>query len=89
MRSACDVMLPSLFCEVQPLQPGCLQAGRAGDAFDWSMALSIYAHPTTTERNIVGAAMGPFVFAANMFTFVMLVSLPLHEPERQVVHRSL
>jgi hypothetical protein len=41
----------------------------------WTVALSIFAHPTTTELNVVGSAMGPFVFGANMFTFVILVSL--------------
>lgn len=37
----------------------------------------MFAHPTTTQLNIVGGAMGPFVFATNMFTFVMLVSAAL------------
>jgi hypothetical protein len=47
-------------------------AGRAG-ALEWGLSASQFAHPATDNINLVGQAMGPFVFAANMFNFVMLV----------------
>ena len=40
---------------------------------NWNVSYSEFAHPTTNSINIVGQAMGPFVFAANMFNFVLLV----------------
>ncbi|GAB4824042.1 hypothetical protein N2152v2_011088 [Parachlorella kessleri] len=57
------------------------QVGRPADAFNWTMSLSIFAHPTTTELNVVGSAMGPFVFATNMFTFVLLLAAIVTEKE--------
>lgn len=51
-----------------------LQAGRDPAELEWDVALSISPHPRTAELNIVGTAMGPFVFATNLFSFVMLVS---------------
>eukprot|EP00887_Chlorella_sp_A99_P004766 scaffold4.g4766.t1 len=57
------------------------QAGREG-APEWAVSTSMYAHPSTSSINIVGQAIGPFVFAANMFTFVLLLSAVVAERER-------
>lgn len=53
------------------------QAGRAAAAFSYNMSVSQFAHPTTDSINIVGQAIGPFVFAANLFSFVLVVSMLL------------
>ena len=58
-----------------------LQAGK-GSALSWALSLSQFAHPATSSVNIVGQAMGPFVFAANMFAFVMLLAVLVTERER-------
>ena len=49
------------------------QQGNPEGSFEWNVSYSQFAHPTTDSVNIVGQAMGPFVFAANMFNFVLLV----------------
>jgi ABC-type multidrug transport system ATPase subunit len=48
----------------------------------WDVNMSQFAHPQTGDVNIVGQAMGPFVFAANMFNFVLLLSSVVAERER-------
>jgi hypothetical protein len=48
-------------------------AGRT-EPLTWDVSTSQFAHPATGNINIVGQAMGPFVFAAGMFNFVLLVS---------------
>ncbi len=48
----------------------------------WDVTMSQFAHPQTGDVNIVGQAMGPFVFAANMFNFVLLLSSVVAERER-------
>jgi ABC-type multidrug transport system ATPase subunit len=48
----------------------------------WDVSMSSFAHPETGDVNIVGQAMGPFVFAANMFNFVLLLSSVVAERER-------
>lgn len=49
-------------------------AGRGAQPLAWNVSFSEFAHPQVLDVNIIGAAMGPFVFAANMFNFVLLVS---------------
>jgi hypothetical protein len=49
--------------------------GEAAPAqFDWSVATSMFAHPTTNSINVLGKSIGGFVFAANLFSFVLIVS---------------
>lgn len=57
------------------------QAGRS-DPLQWNVSYSQFAHPSTGNINIVGQAMGPFVFAANMFNFVLLLGSIVAERER-------
>lgn len=52
------------------------------DAFSWNVSVSQFAHPETGSLNIVGQVIGPFVFAANMFNFVLLLSSIVSERER-------
>jgi len=33
-----------------------------------------YPHPSLTSKSLVGQILGPFLFASNMFGFVLLVS---------------
>ena len=56
------------------------QSGRAGEV-SWNVSYSMFAHPTTQSVNIVGQAIGPFIFAANMFNFVLLMSSIVSEKE--------
>jgi ABC-type multidrug transport system ATPase subunit len=56
-------------------------AGREGSV-EWNVSSSMFAHPTTQSVNIVGQAIGPFIFAANMFNFVLLMSSIVSEKER-------
>jgi len=56
-------------------------AGKEGSV-DWNVSYSMFAHPTTQSVNIVGQAIGPFIFAANMFNFVLLMSSVVSEKEK-------
>ena len=56
------------------------RAGKAG-LVEWNVSYSMFAHPTTQSVNIVGQAIGPFIFAANMFNFVLLMSSIVSEKE--------
>ena len=56
------------------------RAGKEG-AVEWNVSYSMFAHPTTQSVNIVGQAIGPFIFAANMFNFVLLMSSIVSEKE--------
>lgn len=58
------------------------ESGSSPDDFSYTMSTSQFAHPTTSNINIVGQAMGPFVFAANLFNFVMLLASIVSEKER-------
>jgi hypothetical protein len=40
----------------------------------------VMAHPTLTSRSIIGSAMGTFLFAANLFSFVIAVRCPTRSP---------
>ena len=57
------------------LLPSWLQTGQGGADLGWQVSTSMFAHPTTNSLNIVGQSIGGFVFAANMFSFVLVVSL--------------
>jgi len=50
------------------------QAGLPAEPLGWQVSSSMFAHPTTNSINIVGKVIGGFVFAANMFSFVLVVS---------------
>ena len=66
------------------------RSGRTGDVA-WNVSYSMFAHPTTQSVNIVGQAIGPFIFAANMFNFVLLMSSIVTEKEnglRQALRTS-
>ena len=56
------------------------RSGREGE-MEWNVSYSMFAHPTTQSVNIVGQAIGPFIFAANMFNFVLLMSSIVAEKE--------
>ncbi len=63
---------PKNLCPCPCLCPHPLQSNTPGE-LNWTVSTSQFAHPTVATINIVGQAMGPFVFAANMFNFVLLV----------------
>lgn len=50
-----------------------LQAGRTLDAVDWLVSLLDFAHPPVSSYSLIGQISAPFVFAANMFGFVLAV----------------
>ena len=41
---------------------------------DWSVRLKDFPHPALSTNNIVGQVIGPFLFAASMFSYVPVVS---------------
>lgn len=45
------------------------------EPLNWGVSYSQFAHPTTGTINLVGEAIGPMVFAANLFNFIILVRL--------------
>ncbi|EFN57675.1 hypothetical protein CHLNCDRAFT_57211 [Chlorella variabilis] len=48
----------------------------------WQVATSMFAHPTTNSINVVGKSIGSFIFAANLFTFVLILASVVAERER-------
>ena len=64
-------------------------AGKDAQALQWNVSYSEFAHPQVLDVNIIGSAMGPFVFAANMFNFVLLVSYKLIIFKGQVLDDDL
>ena len=50
-----------------------LQAGRTLDPLDWVVSLLDFAHPPVSSYSLIGQISAPFVFAANMFGFVLAV----------------
>lgn len=58
-----------------------IESGKPAEDFTWEVSTSQFAHPTTSNINIVGQAMGPFVFAANLFNFVMMLAAVVTEKE--------
>ena len=54
----------------------------------WGVSTSMFAHPTTNSINVVGKAIGGFVFAANMFSFVLVVSAALWLCQLQISARG-
>ena len=49
---------------------------------DWVVSLLGFAHPPVSAYSLIGQISAPFVFAANMFGFVLAVSalssIPAH-----------
>ena len=43
---------------------------------DWTVRLKGFPHPALSTNSIVGQVIGPFLFAASMFSYVPVVSLP-------------
>lgn len=43
----------------------------------WNVIFKEFAHPALGSFSIVGQTLGPFIFAANMFGFVIAVSICL------------
>ena len=61
-------------------------SGKGDQPLNWDVSVSEYAHPNVGSVNVVGQAMGPFIFAANMFNFVLLVSF--FSSEKKIVFFS-
>ena len=49
-------------------------AGSSTSKFSWQVSLKDFPHPALDTVTIVGQVLGPFLFAANMFGFVLTVS---------------
>ena len=47
---------------------------------DWTVRLKAFPHPALSTNNIVGQVIGPFLFAASMFSYVPVVSFPFALP---------
>jgi ABC-type multidrug transport system permease subunit len=56
--------------------------GAAAPQLGWSVQTSMFAHPTTNSINVVGQSVGAFVFAANLFSFVLILFSVVAERER-------
>lgn len=56
--------------------------GGAAPQLGWSVQTSMFAHPTTNSINVVGQSIGAFVFAANLFSFVLILFAVVAERER-------
>ena len=56
-------------------------AGTSGADFSWNVSTSQFAHPSTEDFSVIAAAIGLFVFAANLFGFVLLLSSLVMEKE--------
>ncbi|KAL3145133.1 hypothetical protein ABBQ38_001737 [Trebouxia sp. C0009 RCD-2024] len=58
------------------------QYSLAGQALsDWTVRLKAFPHPSLSTSNIVGQVIGPFLFAASMFSFVPVISGVVGEQE--------
>ena len=44
---------------------------------DWTVRLKDFPHPALSTSSLVGQVIGPFLFAASMFSYVPVVSPPL------------
>lgn len=61
------------------------QYSLAGQALsDWTVRLKGFPHPALSTNNIVGQVIGPFLFAASMFSYVPVVRLLHHFLEADV-----
>ena len=49
-------------------------AGRTLAESDWAFSWRDFPHPAFGSDSLVGLLIGPFLFAANMFGFVLVVS---------------
>jgi hypothetical protein len=56
------------------------QASNAA-ALEWSVGLTDFAHPTIASVSVLGQVLGPFIFAACMFGFVIQISAVVMEKE--------
>lgn len=52
-----------------------MQAGQTLDPAAWNVTTQSYPHPALDSSSLVGNTLGPFLFAANMFGFIVTVSL--------------
>ena len=43
------------------------------EALTWDVGLKTFAHPTIATTSVLGQVLGPFIFAACMFSFVTQV----------------
>lgn len=56
-------------------------AGKTFDAVDWVVSLLGFAHPPVSAYSLIGQISAPFVFAANMFGFVLAITAIVQERE--------
>ena len=49
-------------------------AGQQGAFSDWTVRMKDFPHPALSSNSIVGQVIGPFMFAASMFSFVPMLS---------------
>lgn len=59
----------------------CLQViSKPGD-LEWITAMKPFAHPTIATVSVLGQVLGPFIFAAVMFSFVTQMGTVVGEKE--------
>lgn len=51
------------------------------EMLDWDVSIVPFAHPTISTSSIVGQVLGPFIFAACLFSFVVQLSSMVGEKE--------
>lgn len=51
-----------------------LQEGKVFDAAKWQVSTTPYPHPAIATLSLIGQVTAPFIFAANLFGFVLAVS---------------
>lgn len=51
---------------------------------DWIVSLLDFAHPPVDSYSLIGQISAPFVFAANMFGFVLAISAVVQERETKL-----
>ncbi|KAL6751513.1 hypothetical protein V8C86DRAFT_2775895 [Haematococcus lacustris] len=56
-------------------------AQSASQSLSWSIAMKTFAHPTVSTFSVLGRVLGPFVFAACMFSFVTQIGAVVMEKE--------
>jgi ABC-type multidrug transport system ATPase subunit len=58
--------------------------GRTLAAADWNVNITEFAHPPVDNYSLEGTLTGPFVFAANMFAFVLVLGAVVAEREMKL-----
>ena len=53
----------------------------AAGQLSWNVGLSMFAHPTIATVPVIGQVLGPFIFAACMFSFVSQIGFFVSEKE--------